>query len=955
MAPNYVRAQGVLPEVPTGPAGIKTSPREPITVVDWPAEGYTSSETECEESSRHQARRPRIRTAVRKSRQTGEQAKSAWHVWSQALNHIREQERVIFALQEGQIQEQRRRIKSLEHAAQRAREREGIQKRKRVEKENRRIRVFTQSTDQSTVQIPNSPPKPYEMGSQGTATVTPLNPPEHPAFPYPLMPMPPPGAPGAPCFRGKNVTQFLEVLENMYLDYRVTDEAAKCKKLAGYCEPQIARYVRAMEDYELKNWEALKASLLLEYEREDVDQQMQTRAFLEAYKNQKRGETHDLRGLCRYFTLVSNALVKRGELDEYTQSMYFLESLPEKVRSRTLRATKVDPKKPATMKYKELLKTVQAMAMNAETEALFKNSSGRQKGLSGLVQRVDSSRDTEEEYNLEPESAGIESKADLDMDKLVDQMQSMSMNINTVVNELRTNKAPGNTMAVPAAAPRLQDPAKDVPRPALSRTTGVKAGMGVGTGAEGVVCYYCDTPGHIKPRCQTLARHQISGFIHVNGQGRLAYGPSGIADGTEPEVVRETGKSMAQVVDEHMSTGRRAPAAIRYISVSMEDSGSEEEVRDEGDEPQCLADVFAARAVKPTGPTTRAKGKQVADGVTDERAKVTKGYAERERAYPTMKALRNGMYEEAVTGPSGLGASAPNEQKGEDQQVHSVYQDEREATLLSGRPAPPPKHPKTSMSKLLKGVSNPMILTEKIMATPIQLQLGELLANSKEMQHVWFGRIPDPTYQAPVAAQVRNLGAMAAEGAQGVVEHLDGMLYTAASPRVRASVEGKEMTCLLDSGAEVTVMSARLASELGLPISNDLVLNVAGVHGPLKRFVGVIEAVKVRVGSLEHQVPVWVMEQMEQDFILGRTYSRAARLTLEDRPDGSCQGSVRSADGGTRVSFQAVSATAAANRDRCAFSRQHSGYLNESASPLVGGVRRGDKAAQRRVTEQRRG
>jgi hypothetical protein len=50
---------------------------------------------------------------------------------------------------------------------------------------------------------------------------------------------------------------------------------------------------------------------------------------------------------------------------------------------------------------------------------------------------------------------------------------------------------------------------------------------------------------------------------------------------------------------------------------------------------------------------------------------------------------------------------------------------------------------------------------------------------------------------------VRSLGTRAIKNAQQLAEHLEGALYTAASPRVRASVEGKEMSCLLDSGAEV--------------------------------------------------------------------------------------------------------------------------------------------------------
>jgi Aspartyl protease len=911
------------PEIPIGPEEVEAN--SPKTV---------SFETEDAGSSAQQARIKRENLARNQARKSGrkeaqealkwenEGHQAMWKVWGKALDQIQDQQRTIFALQERHVKCQEERIKELTGALKMKRGRKGRKRRKRTDQADNQ--AFTLSSQQPSSSMSWSATLPHHqkpslMGSTGNTAVQPVVAPPATNMPFPyLMPMPVPGAAGAPYFRGKNITQFLAVLENLFEEFRVVSDVVKCKKLPWYCEAQIGRYVQAMEGYENKSWETLKTSLMREYEREDVDQQMQTRAFLEAYKSQKREEKHDLKGLCRYFTYISNALVAKGELDEYAQTMYFLEALPEKVRSRVLRVTKVDPKRPKTMKYEDVLQVVQDMALNAETEAIFKESSGRQASLQGLAKRMDISREDGGEYNFEPGSAGIENKPEAEMDKLAEGIRAMTLSINTAVKDLRTGRAPVTGESVVQQRVGL-DPARE------SNVNQARAGAG------GAVCYYCEVSGHIKPHCTLLNDQIAKNQVHVNNRGRLALGPR--SEGA-PEIVRQRGVPMAQsVADALAGRGSRAqPAEVRYLTVSTEDSDSEVEKRDpEEDEPQSVAEVFAARGTNNatgTGP----RGRQAAGGVQDERARVTKNQARKEKEYPAMKALRNGVYEEA-TGPSDLRANptvpgAPNAAADPELTQGTI----REETLISNTPPPPLKHPKTSMSKLLKGVANPVALTERIMSTSIEIKLGELLANSKELQHVWFGRIPDPNYQPSTTTQVRSLGTRAVKNAQQLAEHLEGALYTAASPRVRASVEGKEMSCLLDSGAEVTVMSSRLALELALPISDDLVLNVAGVGGPLKRFVGVIEAVKIRVGSLIHEVPVWVMDRLDQDLILGRTYSRVARLALEDQEDGTCRGSVRSADGMTKVTFQAVSATATANRERNAFNRRHfhhDEYLNE--------------------------
>jgi hypothetical protein len=158
-----------------------------------------------------------------------------------------------------------------------------------------------------------------------------------------------------------------------------------------------------------------------------------------------------------------------------------------------------------------------------------------------------------------------------------------------------------------------------------------------------------------------------------------------------------------------------------------------------------VTEVFTARGTNnATG--TEPRGRPAAGGVQDERARVIKNQTRKEKEYSAMKAQRNRVYKEAIglldlrVNSAVLGAL--NAAADPELTQGTI----REETLISNTPPPPLKHPKTLISKLLKGVANPVALTERIMSTSIEIKLSKLLANSKELQHVWFSRIPDPNY-----------------------------------------------------------------------------------------------------------------------------------------------------------------------------------------------------------------
>jgi hypothetical protein len=112
-----------------------------------------------------------------------------------------------------------------------------------------------------------------------------------------MHPFPLPGTPGAPpTFNGRNVTSFLKKYESMCDNYQI-QEHLRLKKVSEYCENDIAWEIEGFATWEEKNWDKLKAEMMHEWRREDIEQLIYTRIFLKEYVSKPRGKD----GLKHYY------------------------------------------------------------------------------------------------------------------------------------------------------------------------------------------------------------------------------------------------------------------------------------------------------------------------------------------------------------------------------------------------------------------------------------------------------------------------------------------------------------------------------------------------------------------------------------------------------------------------------------------------------------------------------
>ncbi|KAF7502513.1 hypothetical protein GJ744_005634 [Endocarpon pusillum] len=709
------------------------------------------------------------------------------------------------------------------------------------------------------------------------------------------VPLPAPGAPGAPCFVGKNVTDFLETFDNLCDDHGVV-EADRLKKVVRYCEFKTREYVQTLIDDE-EGWESFKKQLKEEYEKEDIHQQRQTRIFLERLCSIKREENdRSLKDYCRQFAATYRALVKKGQLDEYTGTRLFLTGLPPKLQRRVVVALEIDPKDETTMRFKPAVDKTMKYLETEECLTFLKESPTQKREIEKLASIVRGPQNDGLEFDTDPVMSA-KGTSDSAVEQLTKQIGALVVPMQAVVSQMGRQSM---------AAPRVAGSAVVVEGTPATGANTVPLGARYDTGT--FICYFCGENGHTRPRCRKFQQMFNAGEIHVNDDRRIAWGKR---RPDAPELRRVDGKTAYEVVQaniEDRESRQRSGAQVNYLRVSLgADSESEAELENEYDAIDSVAGVYAAQA----GAAQKGKGKaaprNLEKPVQDKRFRATKAVAEKEKEYPVMKAQRIGQYEEVVAGPSRA------------QEDAGSIDEDREQTVSQGEAGPQrkPRVPRQKLSKMLKNMTDPYVVAEAMLQKSIELPMHDLLSLSPQLQHVFFGSWPDPAQQQP-AAKVNNVSAAVVnpEILEGKNVRFADKLYTAASPKMTVEITGKPVVALLDSGAEVTVMSRSLAQTLGLPISENVSLNMLAPEGRESKFSGICTAVSVSIGEITHRLPIWIVEKLGQNIILGRTYSRLARMRLEDLDDGTCLGTVWSLDGNAKVSFCACQADEEENRTR---------------------------------------
>jgi hypothetical protein len=138
-------------------------------------------------------------------------------------------------------------------------------------------------------------------------------------------------------------------------------------------------------------------------------------------------------------------------------------------------------------------------------------------------------------------------------------------------------------------------------------------------------------------------------------------------------------------------------------------------------------------------------------------------------------------------------------------------------------------------------------------------------------------------------------------------------LYACPSGRAKVLLDGHlKVNSLLDNGSEVNLMPRRIFERIDLPIDADIAWTIntynTGSETEAHGCLGVCHSVPIDIGGVEVKVPVFIVEESNQDLLLGRPWERMTRasFTNEDNGDYTCR--IKSPDGRRIVQFIAAKA-----------------------------------------------
>jgi hypothetical protein len=198
---------------------------------------------------------------------------------------------------------------------------------------------------------------------------------------------------------------------------------------------------------------------------------------------------------------------------------------------------------------------------------------------------------------------------------------------------------------------------------------------------------------------------------------------------------------------------------------------------------------------------------------------------------------------------------------------------------------------------------------EKIMNMPIHLTLKELMATAPDLSNHFHEitrkrRIPVPgaTPIDPVVISTATASSVTRQP-----------LYACPSGRVKALVEDSlVLSALLDNGSEINLMPRRVWERLDQPIDTTINWSLDGFkkskEQDSKTVLGVCHDVKVSIGGVESQIPIFVVDDANADLLLGRPWEMAVRATYINEEDGSYSCIIKNDDGTRIVRFCAMKA-----------------------------------------------
>jgi hypothetical protein len=173
--------------------------------------------------------------------------------------------------------------------------------------------------------------------------------------------LPLPNMPGAPRFEGKDVTAFVQSVQDLFDDCK-TPLRDRRVRLVRYCAPEIRGKVERMPEYQEERFQlnTFYKALRLQYRDRDSFQQKYTiRKLDEIVRDGCKLPEGRLEEYLDMFHDISEELAERGILSRYDRGVKFMRGLPPHLRTRVGERHHFNPLDPESVDYAQYYQTAQ--------------------------------------------------------------------------------------------------------------------------------------------------------------------------------------------------------------------------------------------------------------------------------------------------------------------------------------------------------------------------------------------------------------------------------------------------------------------------------------------------------------------------------------------------------------------------------------------------------------------
>ena len=743
-----------------------------------------------------------------------------------------------------------------------------------------------------------------------------------------VMTMPQPGTPGTPFFQGKNVSEFLSRYEDMCEDYHVGNNE-RIRRLPRYCDMLIGQTIESLPDFVERRWTQLSKVMKKEYKAGDSIQQVNSRPFLESYKDKVRTSDDDVRNFCRKFGAISKALISQEKLDIYTRNQWFMQGLPADIREELFFRRGVDfddnvmkdfdglVKKTLTlvearMKYKEVMRTEKSVTdkYSALADQFDKKIvlDGHENIMNSLSPPVADSTTVSLSKSTEKTIMDLTNKFDALV--LATGAQMRPANQNSQQSQQSRN--------------RSQSPHRQ------SSYDGQRQQHDHQYGSD-ESCNYCgEKVLHDRRRdCPDFDADQRNGVIHLNEKGLLCLGPMGTYSNpirhlpgvTQKESIRRA----KMLANQFSQAGQNAEVhTVRIGEDSADDFSSDEEWDPEVTIIEHTTSINSARTEN---------NKPAEENWKEPAKRILKRRAEREDHFAVPKAPRYGNWSPLPTSVErrndSLDQSKPTD-RASAAEPRVTFADPIEEDVemteagLAGKGGGKKKPGTGVLRAPIRGEVRDAI--EKIGAEEFlkiaRREFNVDLIQGRYLQSLAAGTggltngniiAMLPMFKSVVNKVTRNTEAERQDGPTvkigsiGIRDPLLRRAYTRSTPKAKVRVgDGGRYKSLLDSGAEVNVMTYDVAKREGLAMRPYPNINLISHTGHRKEFLGVCENVEVDIGGVASLNHIFVIDAADHQLVLGQPYLHQMRVGLDYR-NNEVECTIHAEDGKRTAKFIATS------------------------------------------------